>query len=246
MKINDLENPLDFHRNPSRQNAEELFHEALRRFNCLLDGNNRFLNLWNYRKLLNMAYCEHYDGHDEIEFRKQVKEKLAECFYNGDGCVISDLFVAYWRSGIDTLVNDFDFLSLRFRGEKDRLAFQAAKEWNGKDKSSWHKTLDRLLLAEKEGSIAAKAILGKLEFCAPDFFKPLDSFAGEDVLEDVWMYNKWYKTDSGSEKDREIRRDGLRRLIEARDAYDESANYTIVRIYNRDESLFYMSSPFEP
>lgn len=200
-----------------------------------LDGDGVRADEEQYRRLLHKAYCQNYLGCYCGEFISEIRYRLWKCYEEGMGAPASSILAAYWKPERDSWwrINTDIFL-------RDKLCLDIVKGWCEGDISSWKSIPLRLKKAEREGSIMAKAILGKLNYCAPAMFQPFTPIARMS-----WRYNNWLDMEDEAAR-QSLQKRGLLRLEEAADRGDVSARYTLSRIRENDDSVFCMSSPFEP
>lgn len=180
-----------------------------------------------------------------ITSRRSWMAELSYCYKNGIGCEPNPLLAYYWFSFRDDDFHNW-YMTDRFRGNPT-----LQKSFDSWKAEKCYDSLTLLNKAVEEGSMEAKAILGKICCFMPRlqhlYIRCHINREPEAEIELKLLpttYPRGLNHISNHTTKRAIRFAG-RRLLEKASHTDESAAVTLKRMENHDGTLYYMISPFQ-
>lgn len=176
---------------------------------------------------------------------------LSECYSKGIGCKPNQYLCTYWQYVADKYESKENVKLSCFMDERfnhDDLCSKAFALW---DAEHYYLSLSYLYKAHERGRIAATAILGKLYYCVPIVIYLFETYFTENLEKDdidlhTIGYNFGFASLNKWPDMEEFKSKGLIYLKKAADDGDISAKITLQRIEEKDVTLSYMTSPFQP
>lgn len=180
-----------------------------------------------------------------IAYRSSWMSELSYFYKNGIGCEPNPLLAYYWFSFRDA---DFHYRYMIDRFNGNTTLQKSFDSWKSE---KCYDSLTLLNKAVEDGSIEAKAILGKICCFMPRLqHLYIRCRINQDPVAEIELkllpttYPRGLNHISNHTTKRAIRLAG-KRLLEEASQTDESATVTLKRMEDHDDTLYYMISPFQ-